>query len=189
MSESLLGRYVLAMQPAWFELDEAERDTIWDRFEHRFAFRPHIRLFPGFDEPADSTTFSISGVFGDESRYEQTRRACESAFVEAVSGVVASGDFIYALDWQHPAYRFWPHRPIERDECGDWTVPFIPDGDYYCFVDRELRFGTLGHPWEQTLCVFGDQLLAGLEAVFIDLLGSPIRRGGRDVRDARSRGQ
>ena len=70
---------------------------------------------------------------------------------------------------------------------GRYALAMHPDGDYYCFVDRELRFGTLGHPWEQTLCVFGDQLLAGLEAVFIDLLGLPIRRGGRDVHDARTR--
>lgn len=172
------------MQPTWVELEEAEHGAIWDRFDRRFGFRPDVQEFPGFDEPLDSITFALSGMFGDEDRYWRIRRDCESAFLEAARGVVAAGEFIYALDWQHPAYRFWPHRPVEVDHLGDWTVPFLPNGDYYCFVEPQLQFGTLGHPWEETLCVFGARLSEELESGLTELLGLPIRRGGKVVRQA-----
>ena len=32
----------------------------------------------------------------------------------------------------------------------------IPNGDYTIFVGRDHAFGIVGHPWEQSLCVFGE---------------------------------
>ena len=110
------------------------------------------------------------------------RRACEATALATFREVVPPGGWLYALDWQHPGYRFRPHLPVEVDHLGDWTLPFLPDGDYYIFVDPQWRFGTLGHPWEQTLCVFGDELLRVLAPRLVDALGEPVRRGGKAVR-------
>ncbi len=41
-------------------------------------------------------------------------------------------------------------------------MPVYPKGDYYIFLRDDLSEGTFGHPWEQTLCVFGERLLASL---------------------------
>ncbi|QPK50949.1 DUF2716 domain-containing protein [Streptomyces gardneri] len=57
------------------------------------------------------------------------------------------GEFVYWLDWQHDGYRY------------------------------DLRLGTFGHPWEETLTVWGPSLLAAVEAELTELLGKPIRRG------------
>jgi hypothetical protein len=168
--------------PTWTELDEPDYRAIWDRFDARFAFRPDVEVFPGFDEPADSVTFSVSGMFGGGDRSSAVQRGCEGAFLHAARRLVAVDGFLYALDWQHPAYRFRPHGSVGRDEFGDWAVPLLPNGDYFCFLDPDFRFGTLGHPWEQTLCVFGAPLWTELEGTFTELLGPPIRRGGSAVR-------
>ena len=44
------------------------------------------------------------------------------------------------------------------------------------YVTRDLRLGTIGHPWEHTLCVFGESLVAQVEEPLIALLGPPVRR-------------
>jgi hypothetical protein len=42
-------------------------------------------------------------------------------------------------------------------------------------VTPDLRLGTFGHPFEHTLCVFGE-LVAEVEAELTDFLGKPLRR-------------
>jgi hypothetical protein len=163
----------------WSSLGEPEREAVWERFRSRFRFRPHTLEFPGFDEPAGSVTFSVAGMFGAAERAQRIVSGCQAAFLEACRALVPPDDCLLALDWQHPAYRFLPHAEVETDEFGDWLVPLLPDGDYVCFVAPDLSHGTLGHPWEQTLCVFGDRLIAAVETRFTGFLGLPIRRSGR----------
>ncbi|MFI1585316.1 DUF2716 domain-containing protein [Embleya sp. NPDC020630] len=40
----------------------------------------------------------------------------------------------------------------------------------------DLRFGTFGHPWEHTLCVFGTELLDTIEHDVHRILGQPRHR-------------
>ncbi len=35
----------------------------------------------------------------------------------------------------------------------------FPDGDYHIVLTEDMTIGTFGHPWEQTLCVFGAALV------------------------------
>jgi len=51
----------------------------------------------------------------------------------------------------------------------------FPDGDYHIHLTRDLRLGTFGHPWEETVCVFGD-LLTLIDAELTAALRPPIRR-------------
>jgi len=62
---------------------------------------------------------------------------------------------MYSLDWQHTCYRFDPH--IAE---GFSSISWYPDGDYYIFLSSDLSFG---HPWQQSLCVFGSSLLGVAE--------------------------
>lgn len=82
---------------------------------------------------------------------------------------------MYWLDWQHDGYRYDPRRtdlPGRPPRPGEGT---FPNGDYYLNVTHDLRLGTFGHPWEQTLTVWGPTLLAAVEAELTDLLGEPVR--------------
>ena len=163
-------------------MGRGEHRKQWDVVYDRFAFRPSIKEFPGFAEPADSVTFSLAGVYGvSEEHYWRVRRACEDAAIASFRELLPPSGWLYALEWQSSSYRFRPHLPVEVDELGDWVLPFLPNGDYYLFADPKWRFGTLGHPWEQTLCVFGDELLRVLVSRLEAVLGKPVRRGGRLV--------
>jgi hypothetical protein len=59
-----------------------------------------------------------------------------------------------------------------------WPVEIFPDGDYYVFLSEDMTVGTFGHPWEQTLCVFGDPLLSTLVPLLTSWL--PIKRARSD---------
>ena len=54
-------------------------------------------------------------------------------------------------------------------------VPVLPNGDYYLYLAPDLSFGTFGHPWEQTICVFGAPLLAATESNRPRLLTRAVR--------------
>lgn len=49
-----------------------------------------------------------------------------------------------------------------------------PDGDYLAFLTPDYTQGTFGHPWEETLCVMGDRLIASLGRTLSTWL--PIKR-------------
>ncbi|WP_198347940.1 DUF2716 domain-containing protein [Plantactinospora sp. KBS50] len=55
--------------------------------------------------------------------------------------------------------RAWPSLvgPENIDPPGrpGWPLSPYPDGDYSIYLAEGFRFGTFGHPWELSLCVFG----------------------------------
>jgi hypothetical protein len=59
-------------------------------------------------------------------------------------GAFPGGCRLVALDWQHPAYWFWPHRQATLDE--PWPVPAFPNGDYFILLTDDLSQETFGHP-------------------------------------------
>ena len=77
------------------------------------------------------------------------------------------------LDWQHPGYRFRPS-VLASTWSKDWRIPVYPDGDYFSFFVQGMSSGTFGHPWEETLCVFGTPLVATLGASLATWL--PVKR-------------
>ena len=83
---------------------------------------------------------------------------------------------VIALDWQHQGYYFRP----ERFE-GHWEIPPFPDGDYYIFLSEDMTEGWFGHPWEQTICVFGSRAVYSLALGLPKLFTSPVRSDGVPV--------
>jgi hypothetical protein len=79
------------------------------------------------------------------------------------------------LDWNHQCYWFRPDLQVHRG--GPWSLSVWPDGDYYVFLTEDLSAGTFGHPWEQTLHVFGEPLLTILVPLLTGWL--PITRDDR----------
>jgi hypothetical protein len=112
-------------------------------------------------------------------------RDCEESAVDDLNEIVHSGlvsgtrpgEPLYWLDWHHVGFRFDPHRVGGRGP--RWPGAVFPDGDYRLYLAADLRLGIFGHPWAQTLCVFGAPLLTAVGARLTALLGPPRapRRG------------
>jgi hypothetical protein len=146
---------------AWAELGPREYDEYWAAFESRFGFRAGVspQTWPAIREPIPSVTFDLS-VIGDGPRRGAAYDAINVEALRAFVWALPETDLI-VLDWNHPAYRFWPAKQALAWR-PDWRVPVYPNGDYYAFLTPDLMEGTFGHPWEQTLCVIGERLGASL---------------------------
>jgi hypothetical protein len=83
------------------------------------------------------------------------------------------------LDWHHTGYVLdvVVHATTPDTE---WRVPVFPNGDYYLFARPDFSEGTFGHPWEQTLCVFGQRVTATLGLTLSTWLPQK-RRDGRPL--------
>ncbi|GAA1858684.1 DUF2716 domain-containing protein [Asanoa iriomotensis] len=151
----------------------ADEAAVWDRFYAEFAFRPRVREFPAIKEPAPSVTWSLASV--DDSAVDRLAEVVH----EALATLAGSGS-VLALDWQHPCYRVWPSRigpdTVDPPASPGWPLSPYPDGDYFIYLAEDFRFGTFGHPWELSLCVFGAELLRLTEVDLHELLGDPMRR-------------
>ncbi len=71
--------------------------------------------------------------------------------------------------------------PFEAADPNAWSIPVLPDGDYYIFLSPDFRFGTFGHPWEETICVFGQELLDAFAQHPPQLFREIVRSNGQPV--------
>ncbi|MFD9888582.1 DUF2716 domain-containing protein [Amycolatopsis sp. NPDC059027] len=175
------------MNAAWEPLSRVADEPAWYWVYDELGFAPSVfsHAWPGFREPSPSKTWDLSP--GDLDRaspefrlgpYAVEEREVADVALAALKESVRPDEWVWVLHWQHQSYRFWPHRMAAAD---NWTVPVFPRVDYHMFLAEDFRFGTLGHPWERTLCVFGEPLLTAFgrhgEGVFKNVLrrnGSPI---------------
>jgi hypothetical protein len=163
-------------EASWEEIPHEQYEDYWAPFDARFQFRAGIQpeRWPAIQEPAPSVTLDLAPVFnGRQSEFAAGQRAINAIALLAMIRVTAATERLLVLDWQHPSYWFWPHRQAIRED-GLWPVEVFPNGDYYIFLTEDMTAGTFGHPWEQTLCVFGDQLVSALAPMLSSWL--PIKR-------------
>ncbi|GAA4441430.1 DUF2716 domain-containing protein [Bremerella cremea] len=158
---------------AWSEFTDDEYAEIWDRFYAEFKFKPDYfeRFQPAIDEPRPSVTFDLSGDLSEELLSE-----IDELLLESFRTLTPKGQRMIWLDWQHTCYRFDP-------DATDGSRPFhwYPDGDYYVFLADDFSFGTFGHPWQASLCVFGSSLLNRVEPVLRGKLPVLRESPGDDV--------
>jgi hypothetical protein len=158
--------FVTIWEATWSQpAGELEANALWDSFCLRFDFRPSMKepSQPAINEPNPSVVFDLSVVSAGDSL-----KAVELV-LSAFRLTVPVGDELAFLDWQHPTFRFSPHDP----RIGS-NLPVFPDGDYYIVVASDLSYGTFGHPWQESLCVFGESLIAHLPPELFRLL--PVLR-------------
>jgi hypothetical protein len=155
-------RFALPPPDPWIELSGEDYTRLWRRFDATYGFRAGVDpdTWPAIREPAPSVTFDLSGIQDGAKRgaaYDAINAEALRCFVWAFPDV----DEMVVLDWQHPAYRFFPgHQALTWQ--AEWKVPVYPDGDYFAFFTPDFSDGTFGHPWEQTLCVIGRRLVDSL---------------------------
>ncbi|GAA1542929.1 hypothetical protein GCM10009827_073180 [Dactylosporangium maewongense] len=164
-------------RPAWEPIPMDADDIYWEPFHQRFAFRPGMRSWPAINEPVPSVTFDLAPIFaGSHPEFSAAASAVGSLALVAFARVLEIGTGLVVLDWQHQTFRFWPHLfACQQDQ--HWSTPVVPNGDYSIFLTEDMRTGTFGHPWEQTLCVFGDRLVPTLAPMLESWL--PVKRSSR----------
>ena len=147
------------MDDVWREVDN---DKAWVLFNERFEFAPNYyeRATPAIELPTDSVVIDLSPIVEHSgARFAAGIAAISSSALRAFVWL-ADDDELIALDWQHHAYRYKPgeHALSTRP----MVVPVFPDGDYVAHMKPDLRWGTVGHPWQRTLTIWGDDLIATL---------------------------
>lgn len=145
----------------WQELDDNLDNSIWNKIYTEFRFKPsiHAKDWPSFIAPSPHVVYDISNLYG--AQFNETYNDLERSVLKAFVKCTDIGESVYALDWQHSSYSFKPHtQPVGDD---NWPIKLYPDEDYYFFISRDFSWGYLGHPWEQSICVFGEQLLRSFE--------------------------
>jgi hypothetical protein len=169
-------------EPAWVDLDDD--NAVWDLFCEQFKFKPRTTSsdWPGIIETKNSVTFGISDLFdGSEAARMADQIGLNVEMLNLFRQCIVPGERLYALDWQHPSYNFNPFGQFEFSPTYSGMVPVIPDGDYNIFLADDRRFGMFGHPWEQTICVFGQPLLDVVMRERPKLLQLIVRRDGQAV--------
>jgi hypothetical protein len=146
-------------QEAWIELPHHRYDKVWDRFDASFEFKPSVRPedWPTFREPAPSVTWDISDLLEEFYPWRDPRATPYNlALLDALRRSLEPDEPVLALDWQHAGYEFYPHRFRGAEDPENWRIPALPSAEYHLFVTEDHRLGSLGHPWAQTLCIFGE---------------------------------
>jgi hypothetical protein len=153
----------------WIELNDNEYSEVWNRVCKSFNFRPsvHKKDWPSFQEPAPFITYDISKI----SKYEDCIvNEWNEIALRVMKECTDEDELIYILDWSHQFYLFNPHSSKTKIWC-------YPDGDYYIFLPKDFRWGILTHPWEKTICIFGEELLSCFRKYKPKMLQAVKRQG------------
>ncbi|MCD0482139.1 DUF2716 domain-containing protein [Streptacidiphilus sp. ASG 303] len=169
-------------------LNDAEHSATWDRFDAAFDFRPSLIDFPGIREPVPSVTWSLDAL-GDDP-HSRRRDLLIDAVQDGLTACTPLGASLLILNWQHTCYALRPDLPpsdmflprvLEGRSREGWPLSPCPDGDYYIFLSEDLSLGSFGHPWENSLCLFGAPLLNEVADAVHRLLPTVLRRNGAPV--------
>ncbi len=154
-------------------------NQIGDWVEAELKFRP-CHLDRQAADAQGILPFQISqphAVYGLEDMAEDQAEYMYTLVLGALQAVTPKGGLLYALDWQHSGFLFDPRNPADMQSIyvenaryygGGYHAyfpDFYPDGDYYFFIDQNLSFGYLSHPWRQEVWIFGEALVEQFEAI------------------------
>ena len=167
--------------PAIEELGEDEYVAVWARFKEQFRFRSGMAssTWPAIAEPATARTWSVANL-PDGDGYTELDEMVD-VVQDGLCAVTPPDGTILILDWHHTSYRIRPHRIRPADGLR-WPLGVMPDGDYIVNLAEDFSYGTFGHPWEETLCVFGTAVVERVAERLDAILGPPLRIGGRKAR-------
>lgn len=149
-------------QVVWHPIPYAEA---WAKFDARFDFKPdyYERTRPAIRLPDVCLVLDLAPVFAREgARLAAAEAAITAAALRNFVWLTYDDEELTALDWQHTPYRYSP-ADLALADIG-WLVPVLPDGDYFVHTTADLRWGTFGHPWQQSLTIWGEELVTTLGA-------------------------
>lgn len=145
-------------------------------FKRRFRFRPgtNPKTWPAIREPYPSVTVELVTDRADD---DTPVDLVNTLALEAMQETFPSSEALLALDPYGTSCWFWPHwwSPACSDD--EWYITPWPGGEYSIFLTVDMSVGMFGHPWEQTLCIFGDPLLRLLAPQLLAF--QPVKRDRR----------
>jgi hypothetical protein len=147
-----------------------EYDDAWAPFYERFDFKPNYYNLdsPVIKLPADSLVVDLDPVFSREGpRFAAGEMAINACALRAFVWLSEEEEML-ALDWQHSAYRYSPSAHALADD--NWAIPVFPNGDYYIHTTPDMAWGTFGHPWQQSITIWGAELIDSLGAELLTWL-------------------
>lgn len=158
--------------------------TAWASFEERFECAPdyYEREKPAIHLPPGALVLDLSPLFANPGpRIAAGTDAINASALRAFVWLTGEDDELLALDWNHSAFRYSPAAfthsyaasskvPGAVFAACDWPVQVFPNGDYYAHMTPDLRWGTFGHPWQQTLTIWGHELVDTLGAELLTWL-------------------
>jgi len=164
---------------AWVPLSRDEQDAVWDRFFKEFQFPMGVE---SGREPTPSLTYSIAQAFdGDMDSRVALENDLNIKTLAALRRCGGPEQRLYALDWQHQCYWFYPYRPFEVGDWLAWQVPVLPDGEFYIFLPEDFNFCIYGDCIALTICIFGQKLLNAFAHNQPLLFTKAIRRDGEPI--------
>jgi hypothetical protein len=174
---------VESVSPGWEPMPDDVETQLVDAFTSRFSFRPSIepREWPSITEPTPSVTLDLSPTWADGMA-----RDPDELILGLLVAAFPAGQRLAAINYNHSAWWFWPHQfsAVSRESpyseiptreimvkpgvfiaADSWHVHPFPNGDYSIVMSDDMSAGTFGHPWEQTLCIFGATLIEATGAL------------------------
>lgn len=173
----------------WAELDWDAGKVLWAEFADRYQFRAGTSpdKWPAIVEPIPSVVWDLYPVFTGHypGGFAAGSRGVAALVLDTLRACTEWPETVVFHDWVHPSRLFGPHEVDEPEEVRGWDVggPF-PNCDYTIFVSRDYAFGIVGHPWERSLCVFGESAVAGFAARDQGAFTKGPRRDGQPVAGA-----
>jgi Uma2 family endonuclease len=186
---------------AWQFMTDEVSDTAWNFVYGKLQFKPNIDTTkPAFYEPKPSITYSVGHMYDVKwdkwKKNPNLNKDLNKKFLQIFRSLLKPGEMLYALEWHSHNYLFQPHERLRNTKVRlwvarykrkrqktwssqqDWRIPIFMDGEYHIFLATDFSFGLFGHPWEETICVFGQPLLDALEENKPLLFDYPIRKNG-----------
>lgn len=149
----------------WYEIEHWR--AVDDKFHAKYEFKPSPSIFAKAIRPRDETVvfkeYIILNVWPYEENGDLAQEYLDGEAWTKSLFLRFFGEEMYALDWHHEYYRFLVNSEYSRGEFGEWCVPFLPNGDYYFFLNMDMSLAWLGHPWRKTVTVVGEALVAYIE--------------------------
>jgi len=141
----------------WMPLTQREEDGVWERLFAELHFPMGSRAGK---EQTPSLTYAIGYVFEEDITVRDALEDdLDQKTLAALRRCISQDQRLYALDWQHQSYWFYPHRFSDASSWAAWKVPVLPDGDFYVFLAEDFSFCLFGDCINFTICVFGQALL------------------------------
>jgi hypothetical protein len=145
-------------------LTEADYKDIWNWVYSTLWFKPSTRSadWPSIQTDKPFRKFSIDFLWRTGYDNELCSRFINNA-IKAFVSITTKGEIIYALDWQHECFYYDPRDLTSELMLGNESsipdISFIPDGDYYIFITKDLQNVWFGHPWERSVTLIGEKLI------------------------------
>ncbi|WP_367899185.1 DUF2716 domain-containing protein [Leptospira sp. WS58.C1] len=153
----------------WIPLTEDEYEEAWHLFESKYQFKPSIyeKDWPSIQVlNEDYLSYYLTSTWDETEEFD---RICSIVF----KNITSSDEYLYVLDWNHECFMFCPHLPNGSVE---WVIPFYPDGDYYIFFPKDMRWCYFGHPWERSVTLIGIDLINEFKKNKPSIFGKILRK-------------